>query len=166
VALAALCGVLMGRVPFFQDREIYLRLFVLFGAGSAVRVFSDRIPLSTWLLAAAGAPVVLLYHTQLFPTAFSIWLVYAVFWLAYVPNLHWFNRMGDYSYGLYIYAFPIEQTLRQSFPAILPLQLFAAASVLTLACAMLSWHLVEAPALKLKSMNFRDLLRRRVTVGN
>jgi peptidoglycan/LPS O-acetylase OafA/YrhL len=165
VALAAACAVLMGRVHFFEDREVYLRLFVLFGAGSAVRVFSDRIPLSTWLLVAAAVPVAILCQTRLFLDAFSVWLVYAVFWLAYVPKLHWFNRAGDYSYGLYIYAFPIEQTLRQSFPAILPLQMFAAASVLTLACAMLSWHFVEQPALKLKNVRFRDVLRRRATVA-
>jgi peptidoglycan/LPS O-acetylase OafA/YrhL len=82
-----------------------------------------------------------------------------------VPNLHLFNRLGDYSYGLYIYAFPIQQTLRQYFVDIGPLQLFAAASVLTLLCAMLSWHLIEEPALCLKGVSFREmgrhLLRRR-----
>ena len=164
VCLGALGIVLTGRVHFFEERELYLRLFVLFGAGSLVRVFAGRIPLSTWLLVAAAVPVALLYRTELFPDAFSVWLVYAVFWLAYVPNLRGFNRTGDYSYGLYIYAFPIEQTLRQSFPAILPLELFAVASVLTLGCAMLSWHFIEQPALKLKNVRFRDFLRRRATV--
>lgn len=161
VGLGVLCVMLTGQVHI---RELYLRLFMLFGAGSLVRVFADRIPLSTWLLVTAGVPVVLLYRTVIFPDAFSLWLVYAVFWLAYVPNLHGFNRAGDYSYGLYIYAFPIEQTLRQSFPAIQPLELFPAASVLTLGCAMLSWHFIEQPALKLKNVRFRDLLRRRATV--
>ncbi|HEY1772553.1 MAG TPA: acyltransferase [Gammaproteobacteria bacterium] len=165
VGLGALCIALTDQVHFFEENQIYLRLFILFGAGSLVRVFADRMPLSTWLLVAAVVPVALLYHSYLFPDAFSVWLVYAVFWLAYVPNLHWFNRAGDYSYGLYIYAFPIEQTLRQCFPAILPLQLFAAASVLTLGCAMLSWHFVEQPALRLKNLRFRDFIRRRVTVS-
>jgi peptidoglycan/LPS O-acetylase OafA/YrhL len=153
-------------VHFFDDKTRYLHLFLLFAAGSVIRVYHDRIPLSTWLLAAAVVPVVVLYRTPAFPDAFTAWLVYAVFWLAYVPNLHWFNRAGDYSYGLYIYAFPIEQALRQYFPAILPLELFATAAVLTLGCAMLSWHLVEQPALKLKKVKFRELIRRRIAAGS
>ncbi|HEX4300465.1 MAG TPA: acyltransferase [Gammaproteobacteria bacterium] len=165
IGSCALGIVLVGQVHFFHDRQIYLRLFLLFGAGSLVRVLSDRIPLSTWLLAAAAVPVALLYSTPLFPYAFNLWLVYAVFWFAYVPNLRRFNRAGDYSYGLYIYAFPIEQTLRQSFPAILPLELFAAASALTLGCAMLSWHFIEQPALRLKDVRLRDLLRRHATLA-
>jgi peptidoglycan/LPS O-acetylase OafA/YrhL len=160
VILCGLLAALCTQVPFFEAKAHYLRLFMMFAAGSLVRSYYDRIPLSTWLLAAAAVPMVLLYHTRLFPYAFSVWLVYAVFWFAYVPPLHVFNRMGDYSYGLYIYAFPIQQALRQYFPAILPLQLFAAASVLTLGCAMLSWHLVEQPALRLKKVGFRELLYR------
>jgi peptidoglycan/LPS O-acetylase OafA/YrhL len=163
---ACALGVLLAaQVHFFQERQMYLRLFILFAAGSAVRVFSDRIPLSTWLLAAAAVPVALLYVTDLFPVACSLWLVYAVFWFAYVPKLHGFNRMGDYSYGLYIYAFPIQQTLRQFFPAILPLELFAAAGMLTLGCAMLSWHFIEQPALRLKDVRLQDLRRRRATAS-
>ena len=165
LGLGALGVLLTGRVHFFEARELYLRLFMLFGAGSLVRVFAAHIPLSTWLLAAAAVPVALLYQSWLFPDAFTLWLVYAVFWLAYVPKLHGFNRAGDYSYGLYIYAFPIGQTLRQCFPAILPLELFALGGVWTLGCAMLSWHCVEQPALRLKDLRLRDLLRRRTAVA-
>jgi peptidoglycan/LPS O-acetylase OafA/YrhL len=83
--------------------------------------------------------------------------------VAYVPNLHFFNRFGDYSYGLYIYAFPIQQALILYFPGIRPLALFGVAFLLTLICAMLSWHLIESPALKLKSVSFRTYFRRRTT---
>jgi peptidoglycan/LPS O-acetylase OafA/YrhL len=165
LAMCVLALVVTFKVHFFDDKTRYLRLFLLFAAGSVIRVYHDRIPLSSWILGVALVPVALLYRTPVFPDAFTAWLVYAVFWLAYVPNLHWFNRAGDYSYGLYIYAFPIEQTLRQCFPAILPLELFPAASVLTLGCAMLSWHFIEQPALRLKNLRFRDLLRRRAVIS-
>lgn len=63
-----------------------------------------------------------------------------------------FGRHGDFSYGIYIYAFPIQQTLVQLLgTALSPLQLFLMAVPLALACAFLSWHLVEKPALALKS---------------
>jgi len=165
--MCAIAVALCLEIDFFQDKQQrYLRLFLLFATGSLVRAYSDRIPLSTWILAALTVPMLLLRHTEIFDYAFTVWLVYTTFWFAYVPNLHFFNRAGDYSYGLYIYAFPIEQTLRQYFPAIQPLELFPAASLLTLACAMLSWHLVEHPALRLKKAKFRELLRRRAAPGS
>jgi peptidoglycan/LPS O-acetylase OafA/YrhL len=163
VFILALCLVAVAatyEVHFFADRVRFLPLFILFGVGSVMRVYSDRIPLSGGIMLALAVPAVLAYRSAVFPHLFTLWLVYAVFWAAYVPKLHWFNRVGDYSYGLYIYAFPIEQTLRQYFEEIRPLQLTAAASVLTLLCAMLSWHLVEAPALQLKGVSFRDMGRR------
>jgi peptidoglycan/LPS O-acetylase OafA/YrhL len=57
--------------------------------------------------------------------------------------------MGDYSYGIYIYAFPIQQ-LGAHMGFTTPLANIAFALPLTLVCAMLSWHLVERPALAFK----------------
>lgn len=116
--------------------------------------------MSGTLLAALAVLSLASYWTPAFHWLLGTTLVYATFWAAYVPNLHWFNRAGDYSYGLYIYAFPVGQTLRQYFEHIGPLQMFAACSVATLACAVLSWHLVEQPALRLKRVRFRENIRR------
>ena len=58
-----------------------------------------------------------------------------------------FNRIGDYSYGLYVYAFPIQQTVVQRAPAIEPLTLFARRRWSTLIVSAASWHVVEKPAL-------------------
>ena len=46
---------------------------------------------------------------------FAPLLTYVVLVAAYHPNLRWRlpNRAGDYSYGLYVYAFPIQQTIVQ-----------------------------------------------------
>jgi hypothetical protein len=48
VALAVACAVLMGQVHFFEDREAYLRLFVLFGAGSACPATASRSVPGSW----------------------------------------------------------------------------------------------------------------------
>ena len=56
----------------------------------------------------------------------------------------------DYSYGIYIYAFPVQQTLVSFWPEMaLPAYLLSTL-VITVALAALSWHFVEKPALKLK----------------
>src|SRR6266542_4174647 len=61
-----------------------------------------------------------------------------------------FNRLGDYSYGLYVYAFPVQQMLIYRSNDISPTVLFWTAFPLTLALAVASWHLVEKPMLELK----------------
>lgn len=62
------------------------------------------------------------------------------------------QRVGDLSYGLYIFAFPVQQSLAQagqglnwSFGLSFGLSLFA-----TAALAWISWHLIEKRALRFK----------------
>lgn len=67
------------------------------------------------------------------------------------PVLNQAGRWGDFSYGLYIYAFPVQQCVvmlwgpEHPLPALLLLSL-----LLSLGCAALSWHLIEKPALRYK----------------
>jgi peptidoglycan/LPS O-acetylase OafA/YrhL len=84
-------------------------------------------------------------------------LVYTVLVIAYDPRLRVraLNRTGDYSYGLYVYAFPVQQTLVRHFAGIEPAWLFALTLPITGMLAAMSWHWLEQPALALKS-RFRD----------
>lgn len=54
----------------------------------------------------------------------------------------------DYSLGVYIYHWPVLLMLRAALPPVSELWLFAAAVAVVMPVAVLSWHLVEAPALK------------------
>jgi peptidoglycan/LPS O-acetylase OafA/YrhL len=60
-------------------------------------------------------------------------------------------RFGDLSYGLYIYGWPVEQTLLYASGGKLAWwQLFPLALAITGVIALASWHLVEKPALRRK----------------
>ncbi len=60
-------------------------------------------------------------------------------------------RFGDLSYGLYIYGWPVEQLTVRALGGTAPgWEVFAFALPATAVVAFLSWHLVEAPALRLK----------------
>jgi peptidoglycan/LPS O-acetylase OafA/YrhL len=131
-------------------------LALLFVLGSLAYVWRDRIPVTILGLLGAVALVAIdpwgAGRGVLLPPL----LAYAVLVVAYHPRLRWraFNRLGDYSYGLYIFSFPIQQILisRLGAPMVSsPLGLFAVAFPLTLALAAVSWHVVEQPALGLKS---------------
>ena len=65
--------------------------------------------------------------------------------------LNIFNKV-DYSYGIYIYAFPVQQTIIHYFPKISILNFLVFGFVVTLLLGALSWHLIEKPILKLKSL--------------
>ncbi|KVO24870.1 acyltransferase family protein [Burkholderia ubonensis] len=67
------------------------------------------------------------------------------------PILRQFGRFGDLSYGVYIYAFMVQQTLIWAIGPTASFSLHLALTVtITLACAFVSWHCIEKPALALK----------------
>jgi peptidoglycan/LPS O-acetylase OafA/YrhL len=77
-------------------------------------------------------------------------IVTLAFGFAYSPLLNKIVATGDYSYGIYIYAFPIQQTISYFYPTMSIGLYLLVCSVLALICAILSWHLVEQRALSLK----------------
>jgi peptidoglycan/LPS O-acetylase OafA/YrhL len=67
------------------------------------------------------------------------------------------TRRSDFSYGLYLYAFPIQQALVATIGT--PggaLGNFAITAILAGGCAALSWHLIEKPALRAKPVRVPD----------
>ena len=67
------------------------------------------------------------------------------------------TRFGDASYGVYIWAFPIQQTLVQEIAGRLePWCVIALATPIVLALAYASWRLVERPALRHKPRRRRS----------
>jgi len=71
--------------------------------------------------------------------------------LASTPVLRRFGRFGDCSYGLYIYAFPVQQLIVWWTDASLAVSASLVLSAAgTAALAFLSWHLVENPAMQLR----------------
>ena len=67
------------------------------------------------------------------------------------PLLRAVGRRGDYSYGVYLYAWPVQQLVTQALGPQAPWPvLLLAALAITAVCAWLSWHLVERWVLRLK----------------
>jgi len=126
------------------------------------RIFDGRIA----LLAFAG--LVLSVPLRQFLVLFPVFGCYLALWLALTPRLPVIPaaRFGDLSYGIYIYGWPAEQG------AIWLLgggaawwQVFLLASPAAAALALLSWHLVEHPMLRLKPGASRSALGQRREAG-
>lgn len=121
--------------------------------GSVCYLLRKRLLLSLPIAAASIMVDLILFHyaplhlgAKLFPPA----LCYSLITFGFHPAVHIrsFHRLGDYSYGLYIFAWPLQQCLVNHSTS--ALRLFAESFVLTLVVAILSWHLIEAPCLALK----------------
>lgn len=82
------------------------------------------------------------------------------------PILRRWGRFGDFSYGMYLYSFPITQTLvALNHNDIAVLILIPSVTVLSVCCAFLSWHLVEKPVLRFKPKDNNVGLRHWLLTG-
>lgn len=61
------------------------------------------------------------------------------------------DRYGDISYGVYIYAFPVQQLVIYYQPGVHPLTVLVISLPLTIGLAALSWRWIERPMLGLKA---------------
>ncbi|MGZ5200125.1 MAG: acyltransferase family protein [Telluria sp.] len=134
-----------------------VRLWSMFLAGMLLQTLAPQLRVGPLQVACALALAALNWtrFAALTPhplTWFGIALAAgaAALWIgsARVPGVKHVQR-HDYSYGVYIYHWPVLLMLRAVLPPTGALRLTALAIVVTLLLAALSWHLVEAPALRL-----------------
>jgi peptidoglycan/LPS O-acetylase OafA/YrhL len=154
-----------GVIDLFHFKLFAISLLVLvpiFLSGALIFLYREKLPDSgtlalgaTFLVlvgfaipAGIGAPF--WQRTSLNFTA--IFLAYALIWLGIHLPLQRVGAVNDYSYGIYIYAFPIQQLLvtwgvvRLGYG---PYTLLSIVAVIPLAVA--SWWVVEKHALRLRT---------------
>jgi peptidoglycan/LPS O-acetylase OafA/YrhL len=124
----------------------------MFLIGTFCFINRDRIPIGSLALVALLFVTALAHKSFLFPYLFGTAIAYFCFWFAYVPNFHWFNRFGDYSYGLYLWGFPVQQAVSATIgKPVHPWVNLAVSLPIAFALAIASWHLIEKPALRWKT---------------
>ncbi|MEO7062740.1 MAG: hypothetical protein ABI082_03055, partial [Dokdonella sp.] len=112
----------------------------------------DVIPANGWFALTLAAVAWLLRNTPVYAYAFGLAEAAFVFWFAYRTRWHGYNRIGDYSYGIYLWGYPAQQIMAHHFPTAAPLTNAASSLPLAVLLGVASWHLVEKPALSLKSL--------------
>ena len=161
LALAGLCGLYKnGRFPAFLIAfamvyaAIQLRILPLklpyaylslpFVFGMAVYHFRRHVPLG-WPV-ALGLTIVAIAAPS--DATWSLALGYCALWLGATAKwLRPYNRLGDYSYGTYIFAWPVQQIIAYSMPGIGPIGMMIIALPTVWMLGIFSWHFVERPAL-------------------
>jgi peptidoglycan/LPS O-acetylase OafA/YrhL len=128
----------------------YVRLAALFAMGAFCYVNRPWMPVRGCWLVLAAVTAWLCRATAIYPMVFAICEVLFCFWFAYGTRWRGFNRFGDYSYGIYLWGFPVQQMWAAVAPEMSSPANSLAAFPAALALAVASWHLIEQPALRLK----------------
>lgn len=117
--------------------------------GMALYCYRQHIKLRLIWLLPLVALAVWTYQKPYFFECFTLAWTYTIFYLGFATNgwVDKYNRIGDYSYGVYIYAFPVQEILAHLMTGIGPISMMFAAFPLVLAAAIFSWHCVEKPAM-------------------
>jgi peptidoglycan/LPS O-acetylase OafA/YrhL len=131
----------------------FLKLLWLFLSGSIIYIYRDRIYVSTKIILLFISLLLLSINLRYFYYAWYLLIPYVIISISTLLPLSGFSKYGDFSYGIYVYAFPIQQALVFAFlPSLNEVSLMLYSFLCTLPVAIISWHLVEKPALSLKKI--------------
>jgi peptidoglycan/LPS O-acetylase OafA/YrhL len=146
---------LLGPFPFIGELNVNFLIYLTFTflLGACAQLFKERVPMHPVLAVVAFG---LFLGTLKFGGFFAFGLpayAYLLLWLACsLPRwVRGIGRKRDYSYGIYVYAFPVQQAVallggnRWGIAAYIGICMLG-----TLLLAVPSWHLVEHPAMGLK----------------
>lgn len=135
----------------FTDNARYFSLY--FGTGVLIYLVRDRLVIWGGALLPLALIFMIAIGSRFAELATAVFFGYAVVWAAsksFGPLRALCNRV-DLSFGVYIYAGPIQQGLIDASPALHPLAITLLAAAIVLPLAMLSWVFIEHPALGLRA---------------
>lgn len=145
------CGFLL--VRFGHDStpvDQAARFWLCFSLGVGFYIFRERIPLSVFGVAALLLAFWVTIGTGWERVISLLATGYMIIWSAKIPigRLRDFTNRFDLSYGIYIFGWPITQTLIVMQPNLNVWLLTLLSLILATAVALPSWLLVERPALR------------------
>lgn len=128
-----------------------VRFLGVFGVGALFYLFREKIPLNPYLAGAFVVPLLAgLFFQRTAEAVLAIFGGYLIFWFALKARAFRVGELAarnDISYGVYLYAWPIQILLVWYHPAINPWLLSAVAIVGASMAGFASWHLIEKPIL-------------------
>jgi peptidoglycan/LPS O-acetylase OafA/YrhL len=159
IAGSAAVLVALSMMPAFEMLPGTLRhtCVYFFAAGWLIYAFRDYFPISPWIAATFAFALVcapIAPGNLKLPIQYAA-IVYAVFYGAFAHRAP--EPVGDYSYGTYLFGFPVQQTIAATMPDLGPIAAFGVSILAVAPLAVFSWHFVENPALAKKQSESRLL---------
>ncbi|WP_460832416.1 acyltransferase family protein [Lysobacter humi (ex Lee et al. 2017)] len=150
IALIGAAAYAWRSAPLPEHIAYLLWVTAFFITGTLFWVLRTRIVLSGWAtLILLAVAIILRGESSVGIAAYFALVAYGGLWLAFSARRN-LLRHTDVSYGLYLYGWPSQQVALLLGATSVAANI-AIASLIALACAFASWHLVERPALRLKN---------------
>ena len=130
-----------------------VRFFGVFETGALYFLLKDRVKLTN--IGAFWATVIMclaLFNQYTAEAGFTLFGGYLIFWIAFKVRMLFlsvYDNNFDLSYGIYLYAWPIQSTIALNFRTINPWLLCIISFAGACAFAYVSWSFIEKPALRL-----------------
>lgn len=140
----------------------FFQYMLYFFIGSFIYLQKEKIKLSFPIFLTAVAVWIICINTPINWYSQYITLPYIVLYVAYakIPLFNNWGRYGDFSYGMYLWAFPIQQTVVNLFKNHLNLNSYILVTyALSLILGILSFHFIEKHALRLKKIKLKELIK-------
>ena len=152
-ALGFLCIVFLLTGKGYIGKGYLFDMTNYFFCGSIYYFFRNYILLSRWIFSATLICLAASIYFGFYNFTFGILGGYIILFLAFKveAGLFHFARFGDFSYGTYLWAFPVQQLVAGNTPGQSPLKNFLFSYPIILVMAFISWHLVEKKSLALKA---------------
>jgi peptidoglycan/LPS O-acetylase OafA/YrhL len=146
-------------IPFATSLP-FVRFTFCFLLGALAYYYAEYIPVRREAIVAAAIVFLYTLHSGGFYFIGYLAMAYCVMCAAVLLPLVRWDRFGDLSYGIYIYAFPAQMMLAaHGFQRFGLFPFIAVSIVLSSLAAFASWHLVEKWALRLKGVAWPRRLR-------
>lgn len=130
-------------------------LVICFFYGVCAFQFRNRIRWNSWLFVLSTVVALICLSVRGADYLAALPATYLTVFLGLTqPRRHRFVASGDYSYGIFLYGFPLQQTVSTMLgtAALVWYVHFPISLAATLLFAMMSWHGVEKRALKLRGL--------------
>jgi peptidoglycan/LPS O-acetylase OafA/YrhL len=141
----------------FFPFKIYIIIFpAFFMVGSLFLYFEKRINYNIYLFIISLLILIFILQTEyvnlFYKKIFLLFLIpYSILYLAFKKSIfNFWGKYGDFSYGIYIYGYVIQQFVFEFVPLRNGYLNFSISYPITILVAILSYHLVEKRFMKSK----------------
>lgn len=152
------CVLLLASVAFFYPAYMpvigynpdALRVSCFFAAGALLYINRNAVPLNSNVLSLLLFLTILSHKLPSFEIMCGVTLVYSVFLFAFAPKIQLPRFIEDFSYGIYLYGWPVQVLINYIFPDAGPYRMMLISIPASWILGALSWHLIEKKCLSFK----------------
>jgi len=149
-------------INVLSEKHIH-RFFFFFGFGVLLYLFRNKIPIKLIFLLLLVVICALFRcvadGSDIYKLSFDLTFIYAIIYFAYLPVLRKLKFNSDYSYGVYLYGYLVQQIAAYLFK-LSPYQSMLITFPVSIFLGFLSWNIIEK-----RSLDFAKKLTKKYKVN-